>query len=491
MRVLVNKIFPVILAAVVASLSAKAQNSMRLYKTYSDVAWAIPIHMDGDTYVDFDTDRTCLRAHYTNKDGEEIVVSHDIGDIDSIGFALEMTDEEKGHDKYRCFTMHIDTQDQQAISSKETWVNCHIAIDGMGQYSDYDGTARIRGRGNSTWLWYDKKPYRFKLDSKSKLLGLDKAKDWNLLANYRDVTDIMNTLAFETARYMGLPHTNHTRYVEVFLNGEYIGLYQLTEKIEVDENRVDIDEENGWLLSLDLDDGPGLSPNSGDNFWSEVFSLPVSVKHPDDPTADQLDEIKADFAILEAAVKRADYATACELMDMDSFIKILQLHEYLYNVEIDAPRSLYLWKDVDGKYTFGPVWDWDAGYDFDWSDMYTSHTFFTSYTELIYGTAPRAATDANYTINGFFRYLFQSKSFVDQYKSTWNELKDSVYTTPWNESHLYTTNLSDGPYRRDLARWPISGKTSSGELNKMRLWLRNRLSYLNGIIANYPDGTDD
>ncbi len=297
----------------------------------------------------------------------------------------------------------------------------------------------------------------------------------------------MNTVAFETARYMGMPHTNHTRYVELFLNGDYVGLYQLTEKIEVDDNRIDIDRDSGVLLSLDLDDGPSLSPNDGDNFWSQVYQLPVCVKYPDEPTGQQLNDIKADFAELENAIRAEDYEKAAELMDMPSFISILQLHEYLYNVEIDAPRSLYLYRDAGGKYTFGPVWDWDAAFDFDWTNMYTGHDYFSDYKELIYGTDPYNYKGAAYHISGFFINLFGNKTFVAQYKEAWEAVKDSIYETPWAECELYYDNLRQGAYDRDFNRWPIN-KNFSSEHHLMSAWLKDRLRYLNTIIPAYPDG---
>ncbi len=466
-------------------LATRAQYVIKIHHTYSGVDWSIPLLTEKTDSMNFDTET--MWGHYTNKDSLVIIVPYSLEAVDSISFTPALTDDEKGYDKYKVFALYIDTENWQEVKDRDTWITCHISLDGKGEYSDYSGTGRIRGRGNSSWEWYDKKPYKFKLDEKSKLIGLDKAKDWNLLANYRDPTDLMNTVAFETARFMGMPHTNHTRYVELFLNGDYVGLYQLTEKIEVDDNRVDIDRDDGVLLSLDLDDGPSLSPNDGDNFWSQVYQLPVCVKYPDEPTQQQLNQIKSDFAELENAIQAMNYERAAELMDMPSFISILQLHEYLYNVEIDAPRSLYLYRDAGGKYTFGPVWDWDAAFDFDWSNMYTGHNYFADYKELIYGTDPYNYRGAAYHISGFFINMFGNKTFVAQYKKAWEAVKDSIYEKPWAESELYYDNLRQGAYDRDSDRWPIN-KNVISEHHLMSAWLKDRLRYLNTIIPDYPDG---
>ena len=179
--------------------------------------------------------------------------------------------------KYHVSKIFIETDGKQAVDSKDKndYRDCKIKIESDTAAWNYEGRGRIRGRGNSTWLWYPKKPYRIKLDEKASILGLEEEKDWVLLANYRDPTHLMNTFVFEMGRGLGMPYSNHTRYVEVTLNGDYIGLYQLTEQVEQGKNRVNISGKQGWLLSLDVDDGPEEAPEAEDNFWSEVYGMPV------------------------------------------------------------------------------------------------------------------------------------------------------------------------------------------------------------------------
>lgn len=476
-----------------ACIVAQAQEWINVHRTYNGESWTFPLNAEDGTEFTFSTDGSHLDAHILRENGTEIIVPYNTSAIDSISFAYALTDEEKGHNKYRLFTLAINTENGMEIADKETWINCHFSLDGKGEYSNYAGTGRIRGRGNSSWLYYDKKPYKFKLDTKSKLLGLDKAKNWNLLSNYRDVTDMMNVFAFETAGWMGMPYTNHNRFVEVFLNGEYVGVYQLTEKIEIGKGRVDIDPVEGVLMSFDLDDGPSLSPDATDNFRSEVYSLPMCVKEPENLSPEQMNSIKADFAVLEKAVQEHDYKQVDSLMDIKSFISILQLHEYLYNVEIDAPRSLYMFKDKDGKYTFGPVWDWDAAYCFDWNNWTVNHSYFGSYKNLIYGTDPVRGTGASYSINRFFLDMFGAKEFVEQYKHAWQQVSDSIYIRNWEETEKYVNEMRKGAYKRDTDRWQLINPNTwnqhydiETELAKMSEWLRKRKDYLDNVIASYP-----
>jgi len=385
------------------------------------------------------------------------------------------------------FDMSIQVENNAPVVSKENidYLNCTVTVNGKGVLKDYQGTARIRGRGNSSWFWYDKKPYRIKLDEKHEMLGLKSNSDWVLLANYRDPTDLMNVFGFEVADWLGLPFTNHSRFVEVTLNGDYIGLYQLTEQVEQGTNRVDIDDDGGVLLCLDVDDGPDLSPNAGDNFWSTVFELPICVKYPEEPSADQLYGIRDDFANLENAIKEYNYDSLATRMDIPSLINYLILQELVYNVEIDAPRSVFMHKDKGGKYRMGPVWDFDAGFDFDWNTMYTGHNFFDR-QELVMGTDPVNHRNG-YRISSFFTEMFRSQRFVKEYKARWNEVKDSIFDHSWNVMEQYVYYLKDA-LARDFVRWPID-RNYATETNRMKAWLSSRVTNLTSVIDDYPEGT--
>lgn len=370
---------------------------------------------------------------------------------------------------------------------KEHYVNFTLIVDSENDEWDYEGTGRIRGRGNSTWLWYPKKPYRIKLDKKASILGLKEEKDWVLLANYRDPTHLMNTFVFTAGEKLELPFTNHSRYVEVTLNGEYIGLYQLTEQVEQGENRVNVADEGGILLSLDKDDGPELAPDATDNFWSKVYSMPICVKHPEDQSTEQLDAIKAEFAKLEQAIQNSDYEATAKLMDIQSFIDYMLLQELVYNVEVDAPRSIYMHKDKEGKWFMGPLWDFDAGFDFDWGTMYTGHNYFMSYKELVLGTDPAKRIGTNYPyLPKFFVDLFKNKRFVTEYKARWKEVKELVMSDFWETTALYAEGAADA-MKRDFNKWPIDKKYAT-EIDRMKTWLSQRCNYLDTVIANYPAG---
>lgn len=148
------------------------------------------------------------------------------------------------------FTITTEDPSITEIPSKDYYLNATLTVDGKGICENYTGKTEVKGRGNSTW-GYPKKPYRLKLDKKSEICGLGKAKNYILLANHIDPTLMLNSVAFKVGQLLNIPFTNHAIPVDVVLNGKYKGSYLLTEQIEIKENRVDLDENNSVMWELD------------------------------------------------------------------------------------------------------------------------------------------------------------------------------------------------------------------------------------------------
>ncbi len=463
-------------------MQARAQQRVFINRTELSQHWRFPVVADSIVDMTISSDNELLFNVHGN-----IAVPVPLSRIDSLTIEREPLVE--GKNPYEVFQLYITTNDGSDITSKDYYTDCHLMLNARGQFTSYSANAQIRGRGNSSFNWYPKKPYRIKLNQKHKVLGMGKAKSWVLLANYRDITDMMNTFVFEMGRWMGLPYTNHTRYVELFLNGDYKGVYQLTEQIQQGTSRVAVSDDRGIIIALDADDGPSLSPSAGDNFSSKVYKMPVCVKYPDDEwfTANTVDSVKAVFAELEQAIKDKDFPRVDSMLDIPSFIKYLQIQEFIYNVELSAPRSIYMHKDGDGKWVMGPLWDFDAGYDFDWSDMYTGHNFFSNYRETVMGSNP-LKRNGNYNyVPQFFTDLFGCPQFVEAYKAQWETVKDSIVTRNWDECMRYVEQLrQNGTLQREDRQWTISGKNFETELEKMHQWLINRANFMTQLIQNIP-----
>ena len=186
------------------------------------------------------------------KEGEESEYTLTENDYEHwINVTVNESGTEKGRVKIyfsKLPVMYIDTYDKPIISKTE-YISANMTLQGNEDYHDDSflygingntGSIQIKGRGNSTWS-YAKKPYKIKLDKKTSLLGLGgKSKHWVLLANYLDESLMRNKLAYDLSEKLGVPVYMHSTWVDLILNGEFVGNYQLCEQIRIEENRINI-----------------------------------------------------------------------------------------------------------------------------------------------------------------------------------------------------------------------------------------------------------
>ena len=240
--------------------------------------------------------------------------------------------------------------------------NVYIVSENGTELFATSGT-EIRGRGNASWD-FPKKPYRLKFDEKQSPLGAPaSAKKWTLLSNYGDKTLMRNMLAFEVSRRVGLSYTPFCHPVDLIINGEYRGCYQLCDQVEAAKGRVDA--KDGYLVEIDA------YAYSEDVWFSSNRGTPVTIKHPDEDeiTQDQRKFINDYFNQMEAAVFSSNYTDQEEgyrrYLDLDSFLKNFIVGEFAGNT--DTYWSVYMYKDAsDGKLYTGPVWDYDLAFENDY-----------------------------------------------------------------------------------------------------------------------------
>lgn len=276
-------------------------------------------------------------------------------------------------DPYKVPRMDINIEGGKTVTSKDVYLKASFSIHGYGVYEDLAACdVWIKGRGNTSWGW-PKKPYRLKFDEKIKPFGLTGGRNWVLLSNYLTGSLFTGALAFKTGQLVESAACNHAIPVELYVNGKYQGSYVFTEKVGFGNNSLDADDSTDCLLELSREyDEPY-------RFRSVPYNLPVNIKEPDLSawTADARDErkwrINQDFNRLATAISRQSDEVP-ELMDIDACARFLLVNDLTNNVEINHPKSTFLYKeDVTGgdtKYIFGPVWDFDWAYGFARTNTY-------------------------------------------------------------------------------------------------------------------------
>ena len=278
--------------------------------------------------------------------------------------------------------MFIQTEDNKPILTKTEYINATYYIDPMGiEGIDPIGSVanplplQIRGRGNFTWGYFDKKPYRIKLEKKQALLGMKKSKHFALLAHAdNDYAFFRNTVAFELSKRLDMPYTPAQQPLEVVLNGDYIGLYFLTETIRVDADRVNITEQldgetneelisGGWLVEIDNNKDTNqieLSVAGTDLEW-----LWITYHSPEILSDEQKDYLYHQFESIKQAIYVKDKQSTKweELIDITSLAKYYIIHEIVDQLE-GFLGSCYLYKNIkETKWKFGPVWDFGNAFN--------------------------------------------------------------------------------------------------------------------------------
>lgn len=255
-------------------------------------------------------------------------------------------------------TISITTEGGAGIYSKENYVNCKTDVSNAPQGFNFDSRgSRIRCRGNTSYD-VDKKSYKLKFDEKTNLFNFGAAKDWVLLANYVDLSLVRNYLAFSVAGAFETQQvTSKCQLVDLYINGQYLGVYLLCEQIEVKKHRIELetttDVDTGYLIEIDM---------RADTVGTYIFGKYHSIKSPDvDDGELSMDQMNYIIQFLNKAYNttvKKSYAEVCELIDVKSFAEAYIVYEMFNCVDVGY-ASFHMYKDAGGKLTCGPVWDFD------------------------------------------------------------------------------------------------------------------------------------
>jgi len=342
--------------------------------------------------------------------------------------------------------MEIHTDSSQQIVEKNTYVHGTLTIDGVS-YS-----MKIRGRGNASWNYFPKKSYRIKLDKGASLFGLEQNRDWVLSSNYADKTMIRNCVAHSIAASLsGLEYTPTHFPVNLYLNGEYIGVYTFADKIEDGNGRIDLggtvmadagDEGIGFLLEIGWDFDEENVYNR-DYFDTDIV-VRIFIKEPEIPQANtsELWYIKQYILNMESAI--VNNSGWENYIDVDSWIDWFIVNELTFNTESSFYRSCFMWRDAGGKLRLGPVWDFDMAFGNHYGDLPEYDGWCT--------------TESTYTFisENWMNYLMTYDDFTTRLVDRWNEVKDGLLETALGAVDKYSDML-DGSQQQNFKVWNIMG----------------------------------
>jgi hypothetical protein len=396
----------------------------------------------------------------------------------------------------------INTLGQQIVDNPR--INCRMSIihNGDGNLNcvndlpnAYDGGISIEYRG-STSQGFPKKPYGFSTidqngaDSNVSLLGFPKEHDWIFLAPYTDKTFMRDVLVYDFARALNW-YASRAQFVELFVNGNYMGVYALLEKIKWDDNRVDVkkltpqmnsgDElTGGYIYKIDKTTG-----NSGPGFNTAIMDVEIQYQRPkwNTITTAQKNYLQTFCNAFEGALFSSNFSDPNsgyrKYANIYSFVDFFLLNELSNN--IDGYRlSTFMHKDRDsrcGRFTMGPLWDYNLSLG------------NADYCEGLPVNKWQYLEGCGSQSSWWITKMLQDPYFANLTKCRWTELRAGVLSTPALMAHIdeYADYLREASVR-DSARWQTIGNyiwpnawvanTWQGEINNMKQWLQMRLEWL-------------
>lgn len=327
----------------------------------------------------------------------------------------------------------------------------------------------IRGRGNTSWL-QDKKPYSMTLAEEADLLGMGQAKEWILLANALDPSHLRNKAVYDLAARAGMAYTPDCQWVDLYLNGDYAGLYLLSERNEIHPQRVDLQEAGSFLVCREMEwrlisqNHPHISLDSG-------AALRI---HDSGLTKVDLRRIwqPVDSAILaEDGMDPLTGSTWQELIDLDSWVMDYLTGEIFGNVDAGIVSTFFYRDGADpsGKIYAGPIWDYDLtmGSKSAWQAEYVQ-AFFVDRSHIV----SFEDTTWAYWLNR--KPEFQSR-VKELYQTVYRPLVQELLDTGLE---AYAAQIQRSA-SLDQRRWGTVG--AAEETAYIRQYLSERLAFLDSV----------
>ncbi len=398
----------------------------------------------------------------------------------------------------------------------------------------------IKGRGNATWYDFDKKPYNIKFKSKTNLLGMGSAKGWCLIANAGDRSHLRHKIAYEAATAGGIEFCSDSRYVDLYINNNYMGTYLVTEKVDIGKTSVDIQDLEGATEDVndaDLDSYERMGETSGSvagtKKWYDIPNDPdditggyllefelndrypneasgfvttrnqsVVLKYPEYASEAQVNYISKLFQDMENAVysetgynsKKKHYS---EYLDIESFAKMYVIQEFAANLDV-AITSFFVYKESDlygdGKFHAAPVWDFDNAF---------------GASSGRYGYDLRK-TDVDWTENGYiynfegtphlFNALYHQSdgllvdSVIYEWFHNFKSIMNDIENNPNCEYSVeYLSKLTDGTLAMNSVRWntQVDRDTVKNYISKRNVYFNNKYAVMNNIKSCTVTGLED
>ena len=363
----------------------------------------------------------------------------------------------------------IETEDFTQIRDRETKIPAKLQIYGKDAPESDILELTVKGRGNSSFTGTPKPGYKIKFEKKQELLGMPKDKEWALIGNSADKTLLKNFITYKLAGWLGDEYTPRSKFVELYLNRQYQGVYQLVETVKVGEHRVNIPQSDSSFL---LERGP--TEHGGEHFVISEQGTKFEIKSPKEPTDSSTALIKKALNQFESFLRSDNpKGEITDYLDFEDYLRYYWIQELSKNMDGAFRRSIFLTWQKGDVIRLGPVWDFDVAYG-NWE------------TESL-----RSVTDWYIRPSGWNSLIFKREKYWQDAVRYWKDHRDFFATFPDSISK-YAAELAPAT-RNEFKRWPVLENTENWTykeaydsydeaVDSLNSWIKQRIEWIDNHL---------
>lgn len=408
-----------------------------------------------------------------------------VGNPSAIGFQSDKT--------HTLPNIYISTDEGAPIVSRDEYIGASISITNSLNdevFGMTDARAEVRCRGNYTYTSTAKKSYRLKFEKKVNLFAQGKgaAKSWVLLANHCDKTLLRNHLAFTVGNLLThIDYTSSSSFVHLYINGKYSGVYQLAEQHNINENRININEDPNVIDTDYLIERDSYADKEGkegvDYFVVGDHNYNIKTDYPDSKLAEEKCEFLRDyFEKAYEALKDGNRAKIAQYFDLNSLIDTYILQELLKNIDVGW-SSFFMVKKAGGKIYFTCPWDFDLA-------LGNDDRLDNGEAEGIY------VGQKTYHMqeHEWFYLLMNETWFCQMVRVRWNAVSDKLFNAMKSELDRFLTCF-DGEMSKNFTLWRVftlkinqepsalmKYRSFKANAEHLKGWIEARYDYLDKMI---------
>jgi len=263
--------------------------------------------------------------------------------------------------------IHIYTRNAAPVRDRVTWVNATFHVRNADEEMTFESQGgRIRGRGNASWSMSNKTPYRIRFDSPRTMIGTEHAaRDWVLIPNMSDKSLLRNYAAYYLGRQLdGMDFSPIAKIVDVYFNGIYMGVYQLSDQVQAGEGRVNVVWDEDPDVSEFLFERCFRVRSEGvqNVDWIDVNGEPIGINDSRARIPGHIESLRNFLIHADNIIMGGDWKKIQEVVHIESAIDFYIVQELFLNMDVAHTSVRMQARNINGtrKLVFGPVWDFDA-----------------------------------------------------------------------------------------------------------------------------------